>query len=811
MHNVTRGRRLVIALGALSLTAGVTLLISPPTEAITRLVPAPAPGVATHVAARAPMATQLKTKSTAYKVTIVARSCNAYTDIMANRARNNIQESLQDLGPDTLYSNGQPISPTVEQSVPSQVSNCHPLVGWQFKLGTGITGKTQANDFLSTVTGAFPEAIKTVPQQPLLDPYGNNTGQKIDGATTITLNSQQVALAQSGSSLWIQGGLVNDPLLNGPTTPKFDPPQAFGALRCAIDNLNGDNVEWISFPSGTNHVFCYYYTVSPPPEAATIIIKKAVVGEPNNNQTFQFAGNVSYNPSESGNASDNPFYVTAGSNGTTFIRAADTTDPWTFYEVPSNGFIQVGVQCVHAGGSTVTVPTTVNQANPVSITLKPSDVVTCTFTNQRDIAGMSIEKITTDGVGTFNFTASSPSGTNTVSKSVTTVSPGAPTQVLDISGGSGSFSSREDLPAGAAPNSWTLTSLSCNGTPITPTPSIGQTVTHPIAAGTTAACTYVNTPNGRIIIRKMSVGGKGPFFFSVIPLGGFPLSGTNGGLSLKAVTSAPDVITEATDVNGHSTNLPYQKYAVIETATPPNSNGSWVLTSVNCDAADSTNIKTPALSGATFTMTDAKPTITCDFTNALYKPSTLVIHKTIAGDAAGRTGDVMINTQCNNALTDNFVSPAGHPGPFTSNTLSFTDFLIDGAGKSTLQCRIRETQNGAATGVRVKTSWTVKANNKIVDQGTDTSFLVPITDNTKYIVNVTDKYTAPVTETPSPSPSGGGSGGSGGGSGGNGGGGSGDLPHTGANPLSWFLIFGGIAAIIVGAIMGRRPRRSSVR
>jgi hypothetical protein len=40
---------------------------------------------------------------TGYWVTIAARVCDAYTDIHANKARNNIQESLKDLGPDTPY------------------------------------------------------------------------------------------------------------------------------------------------------------------------------------------------------------------------------------------------------------------------------------------------------------------------------------------------------------------------------------------------------------------------------------------------------------------------------------------------------------------------------------------------------------------------------------------------------------------------------------------------------------------------------------------------------------------------------------
>ena len=39
--------------------------------------------------------------ATTYKVTYVALDCDEYSDIMANRARNNIQESLKDLGQDT--------------------------------------------------------------------------------------------------------------------------------------------------------------------------------------------------------------------------------------------------------------------------------------------------------------------------------------------------------------------------------------------------------------------------------------------------------------------------------------------------------------------------------------------------------------------------------------------------------------------------------------------------------------------------------------------------------------------------------------
>ena len=70
----------------------------------------------------------------------------------------------------------------------------------------------------------------------------------------------------------------------------------FGALRCAVDNLNGDNVEWIAYPSGAAHVFCYAYYVKPPPTAGAIIVRKEVDAPAGTAaQDFRFAGNLSYN------------------------------------------------------------------------------------------------------------------------------------------------------------------------------------------------------------------------------------------------------------------------------------------------------------------------------------------------------------------------------------------------------------------------------------------------------------------------------------------------------------------------------------
>ena len=50
-----------------------------------------------------PRARRPRARAPGIKVTIAARECPEYTDITANRARNDIQESLEDLGADTPY------------------------------------------------------------------------------------------------------------------------------------------------------------------------------------------------------------------------------------------------------------------------------------------------------------------------------------------------------------------------------------------------------------------------------------------------------------------------------------------------------------------------------------------------------------------------------------------------------------------------------------------------------------------------------------------------------------------------------------
>ena len=131
---------------------------------------------------------------TGYRVTIAARECPSYTDITANRARNDIQESLEDLGPDTTYSAGQPIDPAKEAA---DQPNCTPLSDWRFTLGQGYQSRAVSGPWgsLSIVTDPYGTDIVTLPQTPLLDPAGSPTGQSIAGAVTIELTQAQLERA----------------------------------------------------------------------------------------------------------------------------------------------------------------------------------------------------------------------------------------------------------------------------------------------------------------------------------------------------------------------------------------------------------------------------------------------------------------------------------------------------------------------------------------------------------------------------------------------------------------------------------------
>ena len=149
------------------------------------------------VALLAPSAAHAAGDGSGYYVTFVARSCPEYTDIFANKARNDIQESLKDLGPDSPYTTFDAlVDPAVESQPPQDV--CAALPDWTFTMGTGYQSRAVTGPWgsLSKVTDPFDTSIVTQQSTPLYDQHHQAIGnQRIAGATTIELTGRCASCA----------------------------------------------------------------------------------------------------------------------------------------------------------------------------------------------------------------------------------------------------------------------------------------------------------------------------------------------------------------------------------------------------------------------------------------------------------------------------------------------------------------------------------------------------------------------------------------------------------------------------------------
>ncbi len=439
------------------------------------------------------------------QVTFAARYCNAYTDVTANRARNNIQESLENLGPDSPYGPDDLVDAVTEDTVQPK---CKPLPNWQFTLGDGIAGAVPGPwGSLSIVSNPFSTPVTTKASVPLLNSQGEDTGQNLKGATTVTLSGTQADLAARGA-LWAQGGTPADPSLYTP----FSGAYGFAALRCATDNYNGDNVEYVNVPSGSSHVFCFAYYVTPPPTAGTIVIRKEVVGQPAGAgaETFTFGGNVSYVPGgvfELSASTGNP-----GSES--FNRGASAAgDPWRVTEatLPAN-WRRDKVTCDSSLG-TSSVASAPLARGTAEITLAAGDTVTCTYVNRYvpPKGDLQIRKVTRGGIGTFGYEIDPVGGGASRDIRVTTTRPNlaAAGPVLNLD--PGKYRITESSPASSG-GRWSNVGIECDGDDVGTDP-----ITVTVSSGSSLVCTYTNrfNPLGSLKVRVITVGGTGTVGYQV--------------------------------------------------------------------------------------------------------------------------------------------------------------------------------------------------------------------------------------------------------------------------------------------------------
>ncbi len=254
--------------------------------------------------------------------------------------------------------------------------------------------------------------------------------------------------------------------------------------------------------------------------------------------------------------------VTVGS-GTTGVFTAVTGTEYTIEEAMAPGSssslnqYSATVSCTNAlaGGTVVTSI----KALGARITLKGSDVVTCTISNAPGPARLTISKISNGGIGSFSFkgTANANGFSTDNSYIVTTATPG-----VSASGASVFLKAtntlteiQETLPAG-----WTINSASCvdsnaatTGNPAGAFGTIGGNILRipavNLLAGADLRCTFVNSSNGFTLGGKVLLDiGKGAgtphdAIQNGTELGhsGVPLSLTNcAGTVYTATTSAAD-------------------------------------------------------------------------------------------------------------------------------------------------------------------------------------------------------------------------------------------------------------------------------
>lgn len=591
------------------------------------------------------------------QVTYVARVCDNYSDIMANKARNNIQESLFNLGPDSTYAPNGIVSPTAEQN---GSPNCRPYTGWRFSTGAGITGKSPATDNLSTVTGLYRSDIVTQASTPLLDPQGQpvlgpgGVPQTIPGAVTVQLNAAETAAAQGGRTVWVEGGTPTDPLNANPNV-------GFGALRCAQDALNGDNVDAVTFPQASTHVFCYYYLVTPPPPPGTITIVKHVLGA--QSDTFPFQGNISYNPGGAFTVAGAP-----GQDGSIeFVRGATlgslTQPPWSFTEQSKAGWQPPAqASCVSANGQSVVT----HSGATTSVNLAPNDHVTCTYTNTPTPLGdAELWKVSTGAVGTFPFAITGPTTTEHY-PDVTTVQPGVPIKFATRTGApAGNYSATEDMPTDfsqTGPGTWRMTNAVCNGAaiPFTNTPGTPATATatYTAAPGTDVACLFANEfdPSGRLDIYKTTLNGVGRFEYTVLD----NRDNLTRVQDPVATTTTPGVEVQAQPSATGLSAAPGSEYTILEAMPAPDSGGFWVLDSATC-GANTVSVDLTAASVVVALSPDLAAA-SCHFVNRYQPYGSFSVVKDTTPDTALRPGAAQLAIDCSDNAFDGDLTVASGQG-----------------------------------------------------------------------------------------------------------------------------------------------------
>jgi hypothetical protein len=730
-----------------------------------------------------------------YSVTYVVRSCTSYEAILANKARNNIQESLRDLGPDFVSPGAYTdttalVSAQVEDNAPTQDAGCSPFPEpWRFTLGQGLRGGSSTSLNLSTVTR--PDAVDVVAQPgsiPELNDQGQDTGRDVESAVTVNVTTAQAQRLNTGGALWVQGGTPAAPLNNQ------EEEYGFASLRCANDALNGDNVEQVGWPSGVKHVFCYTFLVTPPPESATVTVTKQLAAGSPGSGSFLYEGdndssNISYEDTDGNGVNDFRLdNVTAAQpRSESFVRGATRPEegdlPWTFAEQPQEGWALVG------GAPTCTSDdqtSTFDIDGPhVAVTLGAGDNVLCTYVNEPDLpSSAALYKQTLGGVGTFAFAGTGPGLDESTTVTTTQEGQAEPFFTSDELE-AGDYTVTETLPAPTPEGSWELTQVLCENdldqltdyTEDIESTGLDRTLQFTVAQGRTSTCLFTDTftpTTGSLTLGKVTVNGDGfretvgedpAFTLQAFPVAeGEPVD--FDGTTFEEPVPVPEdgtpvevtpPLTQGDGPPDTSGGLPVGSpdepafYVLRELVPVALLQGRWEPTGVTCvdgdgDAADFVVID-DSQNAILVALTYDQPDLTCAAENTWIPNSALIVEKTATDNETLRPDSVEMVLSCDQDLDvdgDGDLDPA-FDDPFTvapGQTAGGTGQLLP----ADTTCTLDEDDTGAAPQVQVTTTYRVSditdPENPIRLPELDDQTTYTIPEGKVYRVDVLNEYAA---------------------------------------------------------------------
>jgi hypothetical protein len=549
-----------------------------------------------------------RSAATTYRVTFAARACGSYADVPAAEVRAEEGESPGRPGRDNTYKPGQAVDPDVESG-----AGCVAMAGVKFTLGSGREKKAA----LSTVSGAA-EPVTTAADSPRLDPAGRLAGGPLPGSVTVILTADQVRLA-ARRQLWAQGGTPAAPLPGGHT---------FGGLRCAVDGRTGGNTQWIAFPAGVRHVFCFGYYVRGAAATGTLTVKL---------RTTRPAGYPQRVPFDSTLSQTGSFTLTAESAETSFVRLsgeAHRLQP----RLPA-GWRLADISCAASQASTDA------GTGRTDITLIAGENATCAYAVEPPSApaGLTIRGYAEGGAATFDLAVTGgPDPEYRLSVSPRDDGSAATASGADLSGLPAGTYTITVTPPATETALWSLAGAACNGAPATVQ---GLAVRAGVGAGVPTDCVLrLTRKQGAIALKVVTTGGVATAGFALLPA-----ERPGPGWGAVATTAQPGPPAAATgDVPA---GLPFGAYLLVPLPPLATVDASWRLTGLGCQPGNAAGADAKVVR---VDLATASSTVECTATYQMIPATRLYL--AVRADGGAR-GAAVVNIACADGSTGRIVLP----------------------------------------------------------------------------------------------------------------------------------------------------------